>query len=951
MAKHIAEQKLKAFSIGSMGKRPLSKKEQEEQRKKEQEEAAAQAFQEFVATFQDAPSNKSGKVWVKAGTYDAGKRQEDTKEKGKLYKPTSRIEEKSSADQAQEYARLLGERGKPERPGKKKEQQKRKSNLELFKEELKVIQEEREERHKYKGIVKTSTGLYETEDPSSKIGSFDNGDPTTTNLYLGNLNPKITEQQLMQVFGKYGPLASIKIMWPRSDEEKARGRNCGFVAFMNRKDGERALRHINGKDVMQYEMKLGWGKGVPIPPHPIYIPPAMLQLTLPPPQSGLPFNAQPSRRDRDRVPKLKPSDPYPTDPEQKAALDKILYNAVVKVVIPTERNILMLIHRMIEFVIREGPMFEAMIMNREINNPMFRFLFENQNPMHIYYRWKLFSILQGDLQAKWRTEEFRMFKGGSVWKPPPMNPYTQGMPEELVEYDEVDTRKGSLSNSQRERLEDLLRNISPERIKVAEAMVFCIEHSEAAEEICDCIQESLSNSSTTMAKKIARFYLISDILHNCGVSVNNASYYRKAFESRLLPVMAEMHAAYTRQESRLKAEGFRMRVLTVFKAWQEWAVYPRSFLIALQNTFLGLSSDIARCSDPESDDNMEPDPDIDGAPLSPLRRANRMDDIDGVPLLKGALKGIGEYSDDIDGVPMDDDIDGIPLDEDKRPSGKKGGMPAGFVPSRWETVDPEQVEAQAMTTSKWDQLEVQDGQYYDDDDDDSVSNEDNSLDSNPLLSSSRDEEKRARLRDIEVKAMQYQDELESGQRALKSGWNIAQQVEHYRRKLLRKAEREAQIAREEKSDKKDKKKDKKDRSDRSRRSVSPDDDHYRDSSVGSRSRSKRSRSWSGSPGPSKRSHRSRSRSPLSSRSRRRSRSPYVVGSKRRAVSPVSPSPTRPKRRGSPSPQRSKHRGLSPQSPRNSRRRISNSPSPPPRSKHHASSPSPPPRKHKHKHKY
>jgi len=29
---------------------------------------------------------------------------------------------------------------------------------------------------------------------------------------------------------------------------------------------------------------------------------------------------------------------------------------------------------MIEFVVREGPMFEAMIMNREINNPMFRCL-------------------------------------------------------------------------------------------------------------------------------------------------------------------------------------------------------------------------------------------------------------------------------------------------------------------------------------------------------------------------------------------------------------------------------------------------------------------------------------------------------------------------------------------------------------------------------------------------
>lgn len=28
--------------------------------------------------------------------------------------------------------------------------------------------------------------------------------------------------------------------------------------------------------------------------------------------------------------------------------------------------------RMVEFVIREGPMFEAMIMNKEIVNPQFR---------------------------------------------------------------------------------------------------------------------------------------------------------------------------------------------------------------------------------------------------------------------------------------------------------------------------------------------------------------------------------------------------------------------------------------------------------------------------------------------------------------------------------------------------------------------------------------------------
>lgn len=53
-----------------------------------------------------------------------------------------------------------------------------------------------------------------------------------------------------------------------------------------------------GKEVMQFEMKLGWGKAVPIPPHPVYIPPALVELTQPPPPSGLPFNAQPSKSSR-----------------------------------------------------------------------------------------------------------------------------------------------------------------------------------------------------------------------------------------------------------------------------------------------------------------------------------------------------------------------------------------------------------------------------------------------------------------------------------------------------------------------------------------------------------------------------------------------------------------------------------------------------------------------------
>ena len=57
----------------------------------------------------------------------------------------------------------------------------------------------------------------------------------------------MSEASLCELFGKFGPLASVKIMWPRSEEERSRGRNCGFVAYMNRKDGERALSTLQGK--------------------------------------------------------------------------------------------------------------------------------------------------------------------------------------------------------------------------------------------------------------------------------------------------------------------------------------------------------------------------------------------------------------------------------------------------------------------------------------------------------------------------------------------------------------------------------------------------------------------------------------------------------------------------------------------------------------------------------
>lgn len=119
----------------------------------------------------------------------------------------------------------------------------------------------------------------------------------------------------------------------------------------------------------------------------------------------------------------------------------------------------------------------------------------------------------------------------------------------------------------------------------------------------------------------------------------------------------------------------------------------------------------------------EKNQDIDGVALFKLGLPDD-DDVDGAPIQDDAIG-------DVDGMPLEaaENIDGIPrtqririqlqhcsqplcvsVADDKAPVKEpaKGGVAPRFVQSKWETVDPQDVEAQAMTTSKWEQLESKD---------------------------------------------------------------------------------------------------------------------------------------------------------------------------------------------------------------------------------------------------
>ncbi|XP_046851921.1 U2 snRNP-associated SURP motif-containing protein-like [Xenia sp. Carnegie-2017] len=744
-------------------------KQEIEQKKKVEEANCAEVYEKFVASFEGAASK--GKTFVRGNVVNPGQKKEILSEKsGELYTLKA-----FQQDVSQPLKPAVNSKTKIELK-KRKEKEKKKSNLELFKEELKKQQEEREIRHKLKkgDISDIPSEVFDNfptllatpqKDEPYTYGSYDTGDPNTTNLYIGNISPEMNEEQLMKLFGQFGPLASVKIMWPRTEEEKSRNRNCGFVAFMKRKDGDKAISALKGKDIKGYEMKLGWGKAVPIPPHPIYIPPEMQEANKPPPPSGLPFNAQPG--------KVKENDEQSEIIDMNGISSKTLANAVVKVVIPTERPILHLIHRTIEFVILEGPIFEAMIMNRELNNPQFRFLFDNQSPEHIYYRWKLFSILQGDSQTKWKTKEFRMFKNGSVWRPPNCTSYIGEEVEETVVETVVEkkeekkvepskpsrsTKKGLLSDRNRDKLENMLRELVPERSKISEFMTWCIDHADAADEICDCMSEALSILETPPNVKVARLFAVSDVLYNCTAKVRNASFYRRSFERKLPEIFERLNETFQAVKTRMKAEQFRKQVLKCLAAWTSWAIYPPDFLVNLQNIFLGqgqksitdqfIVSRSRNIFDMEHDDDVDLPSDIDGFPLS-----KNSSDIDGVPL------------DDLDGVPMDD-IDGKPLK-----------VSPTHIPSKWD--NPE-------ITSKWDNSDTMESKWERIKDQTSTSEVPKEISVEATALKDRDEEKRKRLREVEIKVAKYSDKLESSGK--ETPHSIKEKVEQYRQQLLEESE-------------------------------------------------------------------------------------------------------------------------------------------------------------------
>lgn len=67
------------------------------------------------------------------------------------------------------------------------------------------------------------------------------------NLYVGNLNYRLSEDQLREAFEQYGDVSSCTIIKDRTTGES---KGFGFIEMPERTAAESAINSLNGRDLM-----------------------------------------------------------------------------------------------------------------------------------------------------------------------------------------------------------------------------------------------------------------------------------------------------------------------------------------------------------------------------------------------------------------------------------------------------------------------------------------------------------------------------------------------------------------------------------------------------------------------------------------------------------------------------------------------------------------------------
>ncbi|KAK9254131.1 hypothetical protein V1507DRAFT_442046 [Lipomyces tetrasporus] len=428
------------------------------------------------------------------------------------------------------------------------------------------------------------------EESDAFSDSPDNPATTARTLYLGGLPSTSTTTSINKLVSEFGIVKTITINRP---DPKRRGVSA-YVVFDSSDDVEKARASLDRKYLGEgYWLSASFGKDEG--------PTARLDS-----RSGFPFNAQlpsdaissgPRRAFGTVAPPASLGSSVPAQP---------LGGLQIKVQYPDSLQSLRLIHSMVESTIKFGAEFEAAIMQREKNNPNFAFLYDSDLSEHIYYRWKLWSLASGEGIENWSTQPAAIFNDDVLWIPPRLaatiDDELERLDNQLLDDEEEDKRNAGRDQSEpwlgpilHLHLTLLLQHISMRRGSIARLMAFAIDNAFAAEEIADVTCQSIISKNASTNMRVARLWAVGDILYNSGMGIGGANKgvwkYRGLFQTKLIPVFADLYEVFRAFDGRIRADNFRRQILSILNVWEGWNVFTLGSLAEMTNQFLGKTNE------------------------------------------------------------------------------------------------------------------------------------------------------------------------------------------------------------------------------------------------------------------------------------------------------------------------------------------------------------------------
>ena len=76
-------------------------------------------------------------------------------------------------------------------------------------------------------------------------------------IYVGNLNYRMTEDALRELFEQYGEVVSVKIV---KDRFSGRSKGFGFVEMASKDEGETAIQKLNDSEVEGRNIRVNFAR-------------------------------------------------------------------------------------------------------------------------------------------------------------------------------------------------------------------------------------------------------------------------------------------------------------------------------------------------------------------------------------------------------------------------------------------------------------------------------------------------------------------------------------------------------------------------------------------------------------------------------------------------------------------------------------------------------------------